>query len=228
MNKQDLKEKKSKSYSYEPLIKNEINDISKYESQINELKKELNDCKNQLNEEKEKNKKLNENDEEKNKNKKLLDENNELREKNKKLIFENNELKEKINNLKSEIGGLNCTISTLINNLNQKNIEIQKNNGTSKNNNPTNSENQNENKLVINFVIQGFEYNNLKHSYECNGTDLFVKIEEKLYEDFPVFKKYETYFEVNSKRIMRFETLLENNIKDKDEIKLFVVEDKSK
>ena len=156
-----------------------------------------------------------------------MNEKNELKETNEKLLNENNELKEKIKNLNQEIGGLNNTIKSLENNLTQKNIEIQKTNEIS-NNNIINSENQKENKIVINFVIQGFEYNNLKRSYECNITDLFVKLEEKLYEDFPVFKKYETYFELDSKRVMRFETLAENNIKDKDEIKLFVVDDKSK
>ena len=156
-----------------------------------------------------------------------MNEKNELKETNEKLLNENNELKEKIKNLNQEIGGLNNTIKLLENNLTQKNIEIQKTNEIS-NNNVINSENQKENKIVINFVIQGFEYNNLKRSYECNITDLFVKLEEKLYEDFPVFKKYETYFEVDLKRVMRFETLAENNIKDKDEIKLFVVDDKSK
>ena len=156
-----------------------------------------------------------------------MNEKNELKETNEKLLNENNELKEKIKNLNQEIEGLNNTIKSLENNLIQKNIEIQKTDEIS-NNNVINSENQKENKIVINFVIQGFEYNNLKRNYECNSTDLFVKLEEKLYEDFPVFKKYETYFEVDSKRVMRFETLAENNIKDKDEIKLFLVDDKSK
>ena len=68
----------------------------------------------------------------------------------------------------------------------------------------------------------------MRRWWNCPRSDLFVKLEEKLYEDFPVFKKYETYFEVDSKRVMRFETLAENNIKDKDEIKLFVIDDKSK
>ena len=137
--------------------------------------------------------------EEKERNKKLVKENDEEKNKNNILIKENNELKEKLKNI------------------NQKNNESL-----------ITSEKKKENKLVINFVIQGFEYNNLKQSYECNNTDLFVKLEEKLYEDFPIFKKHETYFEVNSKRVMRFESLEENNIKDKDEIILFVLDDKSK
>ena len=175
-------------------------DINKDIMNIPIYESQINELKKELNEEKERNKKLVKvNDEEKNKNNILIKENNELKEKNKKLIDENNELKEKLKNI------------------NQKNNESL-----------ITSEKKKENKLVINFVIQGFEYNNLKRNYECNSTDLFVKLEEKLYEDFPVFKKCETYFEVDSKRVMRFETLAENNIKDKDEIKLFVVDDKSK
>lgn len=175
-------------------------DINKDIMNIPIYESQINELKKELNEEKERNKKLvKENDEEKNKNNILIKENNELKEKNKKLIDENNELKEKLKNI------------------NQKNNESL-----------ITSEKKKENKLVINFVIQGFEYNNLKQSYECNNTDLFVKLEEKLYEDFPIFKRHETYFEVNSKRVMRFESLEENNIKDKDEIILFVLDDKSK
>ena len=58
----------------------------------------------------------------------------------------------------------------------------------------------------------------------CKNTDLFVRLEEKLYNDYPQFKNYETYFEVKTKRIKRFKTLDENKIKNGDIINVFIVE----
>ena len=61
-------------------------------------------------------------------------------------------------------------------------------------------------------------------SLVCKNTDLFVRLEERLYNDFPQFKNYETYFEKNTKIIKRFKTLDENEIKNKDVISLFTVD----
>ena len=62
------------------------------------------------------------------------------------------------------------------------------------------------------------------YSLSCKTTDLFIIEEERLYEDFTDFKKYETYFEANGKRIKRFQTLKENGIKDKNVIYVFTNE----
>ena len=59
----------------------------------------------------------------------------------------------------------------------------------------------------------------------CKNTELFVRVEERLYKDFPQFKNYETYFEVNGKRIKRFKTLNENKIKKNDVICIFTIEE---
>ena len=75
--------------------------------------------------------------------------------------------------------------------------------------------------MTINFVSMGNqEISN--YSIPCKNTDLFVRLEEKLYNDFPKYKDYETYFEVNTKRIKRFKTLEENNIKSNDIISIFL------
>ena len=58
----------------------------------------------------------------------------------------------------------------------------------------------------------------------CKNTDLFVRLEEKLYNEYPQFKNYETYFEVKTKRIKRFKTLDENKIKNKDVINVFTLD----
>ena len=48
----------------------------------------------------------------------------------------------------------------------------------------------------------------------CKTSDLFVRLEERLYQDFPKFRNVETFFMVNANRILRFKTLAENGIKN--------------
>ena len=96
---------------------------------------------------------------------------------------------------------------------------ISQNNNKDKN--KITSINPGEKILVVNFV--GMGVNDIGHyNLVCKNTDLFVRLEERLYEDFPQFKEYETYFEVNSKRIKRFKTLKDNKIKTNDIIDVFV------
>ena len=77
--------------------------------------------------------------------------------------------------------------------------------------------------MTVNFVSMGS--NDIGHySLPCKQTDLFVRLEERLYENFPVFKDYETFFEVRTKRIKRFKTLDENDIKSNDIINIFIVD----
>ena len=63
------------------------------------------------------------------------------------------------------------------------------------------------------------------YSLPCKNTDLFVRLEERLYNEYPQFKNYETYFEVRTKRIKRFKTLEQNNIKTNDIINIFIIEE---
>ena len=65
----------------------------------------------------------------------------------------------------------------------------------------------------------------INYSMVCKTTDLFVRLEERLYIDFPKYKNYETYFMVNARRILRFKTLEENKIKNNDIISLFFNEE---
>ena len=48
----------------------------------------------------------------------------------------------------------------------------------------------------------------------CKDSDLFVKLEEKLYDEYPEYKNIETYFSVNGKKVLRFKSMKENNIKN--------------
>ena len=47
---------------------------------------------------------------------------------------------------------------------------------------------------------------------------------QNMYDDFPEYKKLETIFMVDARRILRFQTLDENKIKRNDIISLFVVD----
>ena len=145
--------------------------------------------------------------------------------KNQLLINENDNLRLSINNLNKEIKKLKDKIKLLENNLSIKNMEIQKyisqKNITNKN--EITSILLGEKILGVNFVSMGV--NDIGHyNLVCKNTDLFVRLEERLYEDFPQFKEYETYFEIKTKRIKRFKTLKENNIKTNDVINIFIID----
>ena len=69
----------------------------------------------------------------------------------------------------------------------------------------------NEKLITVIFQSQEFIY-----SIICKDTDIFAKIESKLYEKFPKYKESEQYFIVNGKKVNRFNTLKENGIKYSD------------
>ena len=153
-------------------------------------------------------------EEEKRKNKILFDENNNLKNINKKLNEEITSLKQ----YKEQIKLLKYQI-------NKKNIEIQNYqlNNNYKDDIGITSIKPGEVVLAISFVSMGNQ--DIGHyAVVCKNTDLFVRLEEKLYNDYPQFKNYETYFEVKTKRIKRFKTLDENKIKNGDVINIFIVE----
>ena len=77
--------------------------------------------------------------------------------------------------------------------------------------------------LAVLFMTQGSQ-EIINYAMPCKNTDLFVRLEERLYNDFPKFRNVETFFMVNTRRILRFKTLEENKIKSNDIISLFVNE----
>ena len=127
----------------------------------------------------------------------------------------------------NNIQNLKNKIKSLEKELNKKNEEIQQllsQNNNNQGKHKITSINPGEEIMCINFVsMSNQDINN--YGLVCKNTDLFIRAEERLYEDFPQFKKYETYFEANGKRIKRFQTLSENNIKDKNVINLFIIEE---
>ena len=77
--------------------------------------------------------------------------------------------------------------------------------------------------IAVLFMTQGNQdiYN---YTMPCKTSDLFVRLEERLYHDFPKYKNFETFFMVNTRRIFRFKSLEENQIKNNDIISLFTNE----
>ena len=166
-----------------------------YEFQINELYKQLN--------------------EERNKNQILMNEITRLN------VIINN-LNNQINDLINQNNGIQNNeniVELLRNEIKEKNIEIQ--NYKSKYELSITSVNPGENVFAINFISNDIQ--NMNHySLACKNVNLFVRLEEKLNNDFPQLKEHEIYFEVNGKRIKRFKTLDENQIKSNDIIHIFL------
>ena len=149
----------------------------------------------------------------------------EEKDKNLKLINENNILKNTIDNLNKKLEQIKGIKQSLENDLAQKDIEIQKLRSQKSNDYFDISSLEPNDKIIgVNFVSMGS--NDIGHyNLVCKNRDLFVRLEERLYDDFPQFKNYETYFEVNGKRIKRFKTLEQNNIKTNDIINIFIIEE---
>ena len=58
----------------------------------------------------------------------------------------------------------------------------------------------------------------------CKKTDIFARIEEKLYNEYPEFKDLNTYYTVGGRMVKRFRNMQENNIKNNDKILLNIYE----
>ena len=142
---------------------------------------------------------------------KLKDENKILNNK----LNDYNTLKQKIKNLENEINNKNKEIQNYI--LQIKNINENKNGITS-------FIPDKEKIISVLFMTQG---NNdiFNYSMACKNTDLFVRLEERLYNDFPKYKNYQTFFKVDVKGILRFKTIEENGIKNNDIISVFFEEE---
>ena len=145
---------------------------------------------------------------------------NEEKSKNQILVQQNTELNNIINNLKNNINNYEKRIKLLEKEIKNFNSDINSLN------NSTNSIKYlrpGERILTVNFVSMGFQ--DIGHySLACKNTDKYVKLEEKLNNDFKQLNNHDTYFEANGRRIKRFKTLDENNIKSNDIINIFVID----
>ena len=54
----------------------------------------------------------------------------------------------------------------------------------------------------------------IDYSIPCKDSTTFVKMEEKLYDEYPEYKETDNFFLVNGNRVKRFKTIKENQIKN--------------
>ena len=75
--------------------------------------------------------------------------------------------------------------------------------------------------MCINFISSKHDIN---FAFPCSNEDLFVDIEKKLYEQYPKYCETENFFMIDGKKIARFKTIKENNIKSGFPVLLIQVE----
>ena len=159
--------------------------------------------------------------------KKLTKENQDLNVIINKLKKENNEIKKLLE--KDTVNQLKEKIKFLENEIIKKNNEIQKYISQLKNINEKNNENisvkPEENNFCLLFNTQDNQ-DIINYEIQCKSTELFVRLEERLYNEFPKYKNYETFFKDKNRKILRFKTLEENKINNNDIISLFYNEEK--
>ena len=211
------KKEKSKSKKFILNLKNiGKNKNQTYINTINGLNAQINMYKSQLNEEK-------------NKNQSYINTINTINTLNAQLSLVQKQLNEEKNKNQTYINTMN-TLNVQLS-LVQKQLNDEKNKNK---NNFHNMNQQNKNReityinpgekiMTINFVSQGNQ-DITNYSLACKNTDLFVRLEEILYQDYPKFKDYETFFEVRTKRIKRFKTIEENDIRSGDVISVFRID----
>ena len=197
MNNQNNKELSNQITKLETKPNNEKDNENKLNNEINnnkELLNEIQKLKTELNNEKDKNKKL-------------IDEIN---------IYKNKniELQTNLNNLKNDLKDKEMKIqelNKLIINLKNKNNNISDYNSNLCNIKPG------ETILCIQFKSLDSK---IDYSIPCKNTDIFVRLEERLYEEYPECKETNNYFTCNGEIILRFKSIDDNKLKTGDKILL--------
>jgi len=192
-------------------VKTEKNNNEKVIKNLNEKSNDI-----KIKEDNKYNELLNQLNEEKNKNKQLLEELNKekfiVKELNDKIEIYENSNNENIKKIKG-----------MLKIIKSQTLEINK----FKNKNDTNkirSIEEGGETMVIFFTSINQD---IYRIISCKNTDIFIKIEEKIYNEYPKYKDYNTYLIVNGNEIKRFKTLEENEIKDGNTI-IFKIYDEQK
>ena len=180
--------------------------------QLNDEKNKIAQLTNELNKEKEKTKLLSE-------------QLNEEKDKNKQLFNEYNKEKQANINLNNMINQLNEKINLLQKDLNLKVAEIQTlKNGMNNSNSPgSNMDNiRPEEKIIVAHFKSGDQ--EIDKEIPCKNTDIFVRVEEKLLNEFPQYKEINAFYTVGGQIVKRFKSMEDNNIKTGVKILFNVIE----
>ena len=122
-------------------------------------------------------------------------------------LYENNGDVKKIKELEEIIISLNSKINKLENNTDKDKVTTLKSGE----------------EIVALFFTS--EKQDIHRPISCKNTDTFAKIEEKIYNEYPQYKDYNTYLTVNGNVIKRFKTIDENKIKDGNTIIINIYEE---
>ena len=74
-----------------------------------------------------------------------------------------------------------------------------------------------EGEKLISVIFSSFD-EKIHYSVICKNTEKFIKLEEKLYTNYPEYSETENYFTANGKPISKFKSLEQNKIKNSDVI----------
>ena len=116
------------------------------------------------------------------------------------------DLYNKNNNLKNQNTILNNHILNLNNQLNYL-----------KKNKKSNLEHINPGEKILSVQFKSTDQI-IDLSFPCKNTDIFVHLEEQLYEQYPEYKETNNFFTCNGLLIKRFKSLEDNHIKNSDKI----------
>ncbi len=119
--------------------------------------------------------------------------------------MEINSLKNTLQNKDNTIQLLNSQISEKVNELNNLKNKININDDGDL----VNQINPGE-KVITTLIISTDQ--KVMYPIACKNTTPFIKVEEKLYEEYPEFKETENYYIFNGTKIKRFKTIEENKI----------------
>ena len=124
--------------------------------------------------------------------------------------------KNTINNLQNELNNINSknksNIQSYENIINKKEQELNDLKIKLKNFESGNKVIDDSNKMMkVNFV---FTDKKLNYSVPCIDTDIFAEIEEKFYKQFPEYRETNNNFIVNGEPVLRFKTIIQNNIRN--------------
>jgi len=116
------------------------------------------------------------------------------------------ELQDKSNTIKNN----NITISNNYKLIQKYENTINKANNELNNPNPNASSNSaNRNDMKVKFIS---EDNKVDCSIECAKNNIFAEVEEKLYRKYPEYRETNNNFSSESRTVLRFKTIAENNI----------------
>ena len=129
-------------------------------------------------------------------------------------------LNEQLNNFKKKENSLQIELNQKTTEIENLKVQIEK---LKSKNMQTNLEYINPGEKILAILFNSIDQK-VNKAIACKNTDIFVRIEEILYEDYPEYKDVNTYFTVGGKIIKRFKSIQENNIKYSDIILLNIYE----